>query len=225
MMVGRLLFILCSSWAVAASAQGNTCGTLGSLTFSVPSGYIYFPMERVGDVWAKNQPGQDPANCERKIQTVTLESYYPSLSPATGFNQHNDPNKKHIAVTVTLLSGVSRTHTFDATVARYTGEMERLGPVSALVSNGFTGLDGIDPVYRKGPFKLYWKPATGPSSELVECRYYPDNPRATDTCKLSYFLDRVPAVVTMRFAAALLDDREKLKTASLQLIERFSSNE
>jgi hypothetical protein len=55
MMVGRLLFILCSSWAVAASAQGNTCGTLGSLTFSVPSGYIYFPMERVGDVWAKSQ--------------------------------------------------------------------------------------------------------------------------------------------------------------------------
>jgi hypothetical protein len=156
---------------------------------------------------------------------VTLEFYYPSLSPTTGFNQHNDPNKKHIAVTVTLLSGVSRTHTFDATVARYTGEMARLGPVSALVSNGFTGLDGIDPVYGKGPFKLYWKPATGPSIELVECRYYLGNPRATDTCKLSYFLDRIPAVVTMRFAAALLDDREKLKTASLQMIERFSSKE
>lgn len=224
-MVGRLLFILCSSWTTAASAQGNTCGTLGSLTFSVPSGYIYFPMERVGDVWAKNQPRQDSANCERRIQTVTLEFYYPSLSPAAGFNQHNDPNKTHIAVTVTLLSGVSRTHTFDATVARYAGEMERLGPVSALVSNGFTGLQGIDPVYGRGLFKLYWKPATGPSLELVQCRYYPDNPRATDACKLSYFLDQVPAEVTMRFAAALLDEREKLKTASLKMIERFSSKE
>lgn len=224
-MAGRLLFILGSSWAVAASAQDSTCGALGTLTFSVPSGYIYFPMERVGDVWAKNQPRQGSANCERKIQTVTLEFYYPSLLPATGFNQFNDPNKKHIAVTVTLLSGFSRTHTFDATVARYTDEMERLGPTSALASNGFSGLDGIDPVYGKGPFKLYWKPATGPSTELVECRYYPGNPRAKDTCKLSYFLDQVPAVVTMRFAAALLDDREKLKAASLHIIERFSSEE
>lgn len=221
-MVGRLLFLLCSLSAIAAPAQGNTCGTLGSLTFSVPKGYLYFPMEREGDVWAKNQPRQGPENCERKIQTVTLEFYYPSLSPATGFNQYNDPNKEHIAVTVTLLSGASRTHTFDATVARYTGEMERLGPVSALMSNGFTGLQGIDPVYGKGPFKLFWKPATGPSIELVKCRYYPDNPRATDTCELSYFHDQVPAVVTTRFAAALLDDREKLKTASSQMIERFS---
>jgi len=56
-------------------------------------------------------------------------------------------------------------------------------------------------------------------------RAYPDNPRATDACKLSYFLDQVPAVVTMRFAAALLDEREKLKTASLEMIERFSSKE
>jgi len=29
----------------------------------------------------------------------------------------------------------------------------------------------------------------------------------------------------MRFAAALLDEREKLKTASLEMIERFSSKE
>lgn len=225
MLVGRLLFILCALWTVAASAQCDTCGRLGNLTFAVPSGYIYFPMERVGDVWAKKQRRQDPANCERKIQTVTLEFYYPSLSPATGFNGFNDPDKKHIAATVTLLSGGSRTHTFDATVARHTGEMERLGSVSTLTSNGFAGLDGIDPVYRKKPFKLYWKPATGPSVELVKCQYYADNPRATDTCELSYFLDLVPAIVTVRFAAALLKDRDNLKAASLQMIGRFSIKE
>jgi hypothetical protein len=213
-----LAFFLSGSYA---SAEGFECGVLGKIKFKVPAEYLFFPIERTGGIWGEGKAIIDHDDCQKAIQAVTLEYYFPSLLPAKGYNVFNDPNKSHVEVAIAKITSVGP-RSLNARVSRYSEEMHRLGPVSEVSSGDYHGISGIDPVYGKGSVDFYWKADGETIAETLMCRRLSVMSTNLETCTLSFFLDEAPASVDVIFSSRLIARLDQIKASALQVVNKFT---
>ncbi|MHC8304377.1 hypothetical protein [Pseudomonas sp. PB3P13] len=218
--LAALIIFMLSSKTVYS--ETFSCGSLGGVQFLVPDEYTFFPMEPTGGIWGEKTTGQNRTNCQRSIQAVTLEYYFPSMLPAKGFNVFNDPNKSHVEVEIVKITGVGP-RTLVSRVNRYSEQMRQLGPVTEIHIGDYHGLAGIDPVYKKGQIDFYWKGKDELVTETLLCRRPSLAANATGTCNLTYFFSTTPASVTIVFSSHLVVHVENLKSSAMQIIKKFTN--
>lgn len=182
----------------------SRCGLFGEHEFSVSKAFLYFWVAYDGrDDWSvKKDP--PPVGCEEKISSVTLELYWPEMSPAGHRPIQMDGDSKHISITI---ESVRKRDTWDL----YPFFLHRSGLDLTEAGSGVYAQkfelfhsrgNGSEADEKKQEY--YWAIDGSSVSLFFECR--DSSVYGLGNCEGFQFYPRIDAMVTIQFSEEHLKD-------------------
>lgn len=195
-----------SEWRRAQEKIAYRCGKFGSYEIKVDKKYLFFwPTYEGRSDWDKDK-GPPPTNCDSKLSALSVEAYWPGLSPAGYRPIETDPKVEHISITI---NSVVKRERWDLARHLELHGIKKNSAASFRADIGLFHFRGIDSLFRNLDSDYYWvEERDGIVSTFIKCG--PIKNGKSELCEQTQYLPKIQAILIVRYNSSKLESWKEL---------------